>query len=99
MLWVQVLPGLPGEQYRTPSFWRRFKREKEVAVVPENVVKTNRLTRWFRETIGELRKVNWPTTQETWNLTKIVLVVMLVMALLLGLIDFVFSTVITGLVA
>ncbi len=60
--------------------------------------KTNRITRWFRETIGELRKVHWPTTQETWNLTKIVLLVMLVMAAILGLLDFIFSTVITLLV-
>jgi len=62
-------------------------------------VKTNRFSRWFRETIGELRKVNWPTPQETWNLTKIVLLVMLVMAAILGLLDLIFSTIITSLVA
>ena len=65
----------------------------------DNVTKTNRAARWFRETVGELRKVNWPTTQETWNLTKIVLLVMLVMAAILGLLDFIFSKVITSLVA
>ena len=64
----------------------------------DNITKTSRVTRWFRETIGELRKVNWPTPQETWNLTKIVLLVMLVMAAILGLLDFIFSTVITTLV-
>ena len=26
--------------------------------------KENRIKRWWRETVGELRKVNWPTTQE-----------------------------------
>ncbi len=62
-------------------------------------VKTNRLSHWFRETIGELRKVNWPTPQETWNLTKIVLLVMLIMAAILGFLDFVFSKIITTLVA
>ena len=61
--------------------------------------KTNRISRWFRETIGELRKVHWPTPQETWNLTKIVLLVMLVMSAILGLLDFIFSVVITTLVA
>ena len=65
----------------------------------DNVSKPNRFSRWFRETIGELRKVNWPTPQETWNLTKIVLLVMLVMAAILGFLDFVFSTLITLLVA
>jgi preprotein translocase subunit SecE len=65
----------------------------------DNAPKPNRVSRWFRETIGELRKVNWPTPQETWNLTKIVLMVMLVMAVLLGLLDFIFSTLVTFLVA
>jgi preprotein translocase subunit SecE len=65
----------------------------------DNAAKPNRVSRWFRETIGELRKVNWPTPQETWNLTKIVLLVMLVMAVLLGLLDFIFSTLITLLLA
>jgi preprotein translocase subunit SecE len=60
--------------------------------------KSNRFSRFFRETIGELRKVNWPTPQETWNLTKIVLAVMFVMAILLGLLDWIFSTIVTTLV-
>jgi preprotein translocase subunit SecE len=66
--------------------------------MPEKVKKPNRFSRWFRETIGELRKVNWPTPQETWNLTKIVLMVMLVMSAILGFLDFIFSRLITLLV-
>ena len=58
-----------------------------------------RLRRFFRETLGELRKVSWPTPQEAWQLTKIVLLVMLVMAILLGGLDFVFSEVIGAIVA
>ncbi|MBN2258295.1 MAG: preprotein translocase subunit SecE [Anaerolineaceae bacterium] len=64
----------------------------------DNASKPNRFSRWFRETVGELRKVNWPTPQEAWNLTKIVLLVMLVMSAILGLLDFIFSKVITSLV-
>ena len=45
------------------------------------------IARWWRETIGELRKVTWPTPPEAWRLTKIVIVVMLLMSLLLGLLD------------
>jgi len=58
----------------------------------------NAIQRWYRETIGELRKVSWPTPQEAWRLTKIVLIVMGVMSLLLGVLDFVFSRLITLLV-
>ena len=61
--------------------------------------KPNRLAKWYRETIGELRKVSWPTTQDTWKLTKIVLIVMGVMGIVLWFFDFLFSTLISLLVA
>jgi len=51
----------------------------------------NRIQRYFRETIGELRKVNWPTWNEAKNLTIIVLIVTISMSALLGLLDFVFT--------
>jgi preprotein translocase subunit SecE len=60
----------------------------------EKVKQPGRIARWYRETIGELRKVSWPTPQDAWRLTKIVLVVMVLMSIVLGLLDFVFSTII-----
>jgi preprotein translocase subunit SecE len=59
----------------------------------------NRLVRWWRETVGELRKVSWPTLQETRRLTGIVLIVMFLMSAVLGLLDWVFSKVISLLVS
>jgi preprotein translocase subunit SecE len=57
--------------------------------------KTNKkqsgITRFYRETIGELRKVTWPTRQEALNLTGIVILVTFGMSALLGIIDFLFS--------
>ena len=53
--------------------------------------KENRIKRWWRETVGELRKVNWPTTREAWRLTKIVLLVMVIMGAVLGGLDFMFT--------
>ncbi len=58
------------------------------------VKKPNRIVRWWHETIGELRKVTWPTPQEAWRLTKIVLIVMASTSIVLGLLDWVFSKVI-----
>ena len=49
------------------------------------------LRRWFNETIGELRKVKWPTRKEAINLTIVVLVVSFVMAIFLGGLDRIFS--------
>jgi preprotein translocase subunit SecE len=45
----------------------------------------------LRETVGELRKVNWPTRQEAINLTTIVLIVIFVMACFLGVLDLFFA--------
>ena len=59
----------------------------------------NRLVRWWRETIGELRKVAWPTLQETRRLTVIVLLVMFGMSAVLGLLDWLFSKLISLLIA
>ncbi len=59
----------------------------------------NALARWWRETIGELRKVAWPSVQETRRLTVIVLIVMFAMSAVLGLLDFLFSKLITLLIA
>lgn len=51
----------------------------------------NRLVRFYRETVGELRKVSWPTLEDTRRLTGIVLIVMFLMSAILGLLDFLFS--------
>jgi len=48
--------------------------------------KQNAIQRFTRETVGELRKVSWPTRQEAWQLTQIVLVVLFFMAVFLGII-------------
>ena len=51
----------------------------------------NRIQVFFRETVGELRKVSWPTRQEAWNLTLVVLAVVFSMGTILGLLDFLFT--------
>jgi preprotein translocase subunit SecE len=47
--------------------------------------------RLARETIAELRKVNWPTRQEAMRMTGLVLAVVAVTGAILGLLDFAFS--------
>jgi len=49
------------------------------------------LRRFVKETIGELRKVKWPTRKEAINLTIVVLVVSIAMAFFLGGLDYLFS--------
>ncbi len=50
-------------------------------------IKDTAIGRFYRETVGELRKVSWPTREEATNLTIIVLVVLVAMAVFLGTID------------
>jgi preprotein translocase subunit SecE len=54
--------------------------------------------RYLRDTRAEMRKVRWPTRQEAWSLTKIVLAVTISMALFMGLLDYLFSVGLSGIV-
>ncbi|HEY3310712.1 MAG TPA: preprotein translocase subunit SecE [Anaerolineales bacterium] len=49
--------------------------------------KNNPIVHYYRETVGELRKVSWPTRDEAMNLTTIVVIVLVAMAIFLGVID------------
>lgn len=49
------------------------------------------IAKWWRETMGELRKVSWPTPQDAWQLTKVVILVLIAMSIFLGAFDFLFS--------
>ena len=47
--------------------------------------------RFFVEVVSELRKVTWPTRQETTRLTMLVLVVSVAIGVFLGIIDIAFA--------
>ena len=49
--------------------------------------KPNAVSRYIRETSGELKKVSWPTRREALQLSAIVIVVMVVMGIYLSLVD------------
>jgi preprotein translocase subunit SecE len=51
----------------------------------------NAVVRYIRKTRGEVRKVTWPTRQESWRLTGIVLGVTVATAAFLWFFDFIFS--------
>lgn len=67
--------------------------------VDEKVKKPNAIQKWYKETIGELRKVTWPTPQEAWRLTVIVILTMVATSITLGLLDWIFSRLVALLVA
>jgi preprotein translocase subunit SecE len=55
-------------------------------------LRDNRITRYFRETWYELKKVSWPTRAEATNLTLMVVVVTTFLSIVLSLMDWLFST-------
>ena len=55
------------------------------------VKKPNKIQKWWKETVGELRKVTWPTKDEALHMTKIVTIVVVATAAFLGVVDFIFS--------
>ncbi|MEI7988968.1 MAG: preprotein translocase subunit SecE [Chloroflexota bacterium] len=62
-------------------------KEKELKVVKE----PNAIQRYFRETIGELRKVTWPTREEATYLTTVVIIVVAALSTFLALFDLLFA--------
>ena len=49
--------------------------------------KQNGIQRYVRETSGELRKVSWPSRQEAYHLTVIVVITMIFMGAFLSLVS------------
>jgi preprotein translocase subunit SecE len=56
---------------------------------------SNKLTNYLRESYQELKKVVWPTKQETTNLTLVVIGISLGVAAFLGALDFFFTWLLT----
>lgn len=57
--------------------------------------KSNAISRFVHETVGELRKVSWPSRQEAINLTIIVLIVMVVTSIFLYTVDIIGARLLT----
>ncbi len=53
-----------------------------------------RITKFLKEARQEFKRVNWPTKNETVRYTLIVVVISVVVALYLGLLDYIFTNII-----
>lgn len=51
----------------------------------------NRLVQYFLDSKAELKKVSWPTRNETIKYTILVVVISLLVAAFLGLLDYLFT--------
>ena len=55
-------------------------------------LRDNAVTQYLRETWYELKKVSWPTRKEAVNLTLMVISVTSFLAIVLGIMDWMFSS-------
>lgn len=62
---------------------------------PVNLQKTRmkmkKIFQFFKECAGELRKVTWPTRSDVLSSTKVVFISTIIVALILGLLDWLFT--------
>jgi preprotein translocase subunit SecE len=51
----------------------------------------SKLSQYIKDSIGEMKKVTWPTKKETRNYTFLVIGISVGVALFLGLLDWIFE--------
>jgi preprotein translocase subunit SecE len=79
MLGVQVPPGLPVFSTKKANDMEKIK------------LIMNRAMQFLSQAKAELKKVTWPTRKQTLASTAVVLAIVIVMAIYLGIIDFVLA--------
>ena len=86
MLQVRVLPGLfyTGDIERIRKKTGRHKLQK--------------VTNFFQETQQELKKVTWPTWNEVWQATLVVIIVTFFASAFIATVDFGISTILRMLI-
>lgn len=70
---------------------KRGSKPRKQAAPQKSTKSRNAFLRYFQETGDELRKVTWPTREDAWRLTLIVLGVTVASMLFLGLLDLLFQ--------
>ncbi len=79
-----------SEKSRQAGEARRKQASRKREPAHKSAKSRNPVIRYFQETAEELRKVSWPTWEETVRLTVIVLGTTVVSAVFLGLLDLLF---------
>jgi len=75
-------------------FYKRYKIaniEPAGAFKNGNFIMFTKLITYFKEVRLEMKKVNWPTRQDTMRFTAIVVAISLGVAVILGAFDFIFT--------
>ena len=80
--------SVPARQAKSAPAATTEKKEKSGLALRWEHIKQS-----YRDTVAELKKVNWPDRETTKNLTIVVIGISLFMGLLLGGVDYIFRTI------
>jgi preprotein translocase subunit SecE len=68
----------------------RFESCLACFLLREHILKEmKKIIRFFKESFAELKKVTWPSREEVASSTKVVLVSVILIAIALGIVDFI----------
>ncbi|XWX03778.1 preprotein translocase subunit SecE [Aggregatilineales bacterium SYSU G02658] len=81
-------PITPGKGRATPGRRTHEEEVKEGNFITRAV---NGLREYFSDVRSELEKVSWPTREDAIRLTRIVLIVLVIAAIVMGFINFLFE--------
>ena len=71
---------------------------KPGAPVPSGAEQSRKsASNFLQETLDELKKTTWPTKQESWRLTGVVIAVIIVLGFYMGVLDFVLTSIVNKL--
>ncbi len=85
---MNILPKAARKDEREDDKGTRSARR------PQPTTRRDVRPQFFREVSSELRKVTWPTREQTVNLTLLVIAVSLIVGFVLGAVDWVFLQII-----
>ena len=90
-----VRPGPAARRSPAPAATGRFGR---LGALGSQSVGQAPLSGFFRESLAELKKVHWPTREQTTQMTIVVIVFSIATGIVLGGLDFVFAQLVAFLV-
>jgi preprotein translocase SecE subunit len=87
---VTSQPGVRQRPTKAPTIRTGGRRPQQARGEKRGLIGLLR-PRWAEDIISELRKVTWPTREETWNLTWVVVLVAGAVGVFLGGVDMFFN--------
>jgi len=88
----------PAPAVRRPSQPATAGRFGRLGALGSQSVGNTPITGFFRESLAELKKVHWPTREQTTQMTIVVIIFSIATGIVLGGLDFVFAQLVAFLV-